>query len=60
MGEKEKEERIGGSHLSPQVGLRHRNRNTFHQLTLKMLLVGEEWQGKKSEGSKRMGQSGGA
>ena len=37
----------------------HRRRNAIHQLTLKVVLVGEEGQGKKSKGSKGMGQSGG-
>ena len=53
-------EMIGGLDLSPQVGWWHRNRDAIHQLTLKVLLVGKEGQGKKSKGSKGMGQSGGA
>ncbi len=53
-------EMIGGLDLSPQVGWLHRNRDAIHQLTLKVVLVGKEGQGKKSKGSKGMGQSGGA
>ena len=44
-------EMIGGSDLSPQVGWWHRNRDAIHQLTLKVVLVGEEGQGGNSEGS---------
>ncbi len=52
-------ERIGGSDLSPQVEFTHRNKNAIDQLTLNTLLVGEEGQGKKSEGAKCTGQKGG-
>ena len=57
MVEKDMGEMIGGSDLSPQVGWWHRNRDAIHQLTLKVVLVGKEGQGKKSKGSKGMGQS---
>ena len=60
MGEKDMGERIGGSHLRPLVDWWHRNRDAIHQLTLKMGWVGEGGQGKKSEGSKWMGQKGGS
>ena len=50
---------IGGSHLRALVVCRHRNRDGFDQLTLKMGWFGEEEQGKKSEGSNHTGQKGG-
>ncbi len=55
MGETDMGEMIGGPHFSAQVGSRHRNRNGIDQLTLKMVLLGEEGQEKKSEGSNCMG-----
>ena len=60
MGEKEVGEMIGGANLLAMVICWHQRRNAIDQLTLKVVLVGAEGQGKKSEGSKRMGQSGGA
>ena len=53
-------ERIGGSHLRPLVVCWYRNSIEIDQLTLKRGWGGEVGQGKKSEGSKRMGQKGGS
>ena len=52
-------EMIGGSDLSPQVGWWHRNRDAIHQLTLKVVLVGKEGQGKKVRGQKAWDKVGG-
>ena len=59
MGEKDMGEVIGGSHLRALVVYRPRNRDGIDQLTLKMGWLGEEEQGKKSEGTIHTGQKGG-
>ena len=56
MGEKDMGEVIGGSHLHALVVCWHQSSIGIDQLTLKMGWLGEEEQGKKSEGSIHTGQ----
>ena len=48
MGEKDMGEMIGGANLPALVLWWHQRRNAIDQLTLKVVLVGAEGQGKKS------------
>ena len=52
-------EMIGGSDLSPQVGWWHRNRDAIHQLTLKVVLVGNRGREKKVRGQNAWDKVGG-